>query len=80
MTTEEFDTKVMEIIQNRISERIKGVGADQYVQPDGSQRFESRLITDIIVDALEEVEDLIVYACQLHIRLQTLNSALKTKK
>jgi hypothetical protein len=78
VTTEEFDSHVIETIK-RVSHRVTGIGADQYVQPDGTQRFESRLIADIITDAMEEVEDLIVYSCQLHIRLQTLESALKIK-
>lgn len=79
MKTEEFDHYVVETIK-RVSHRVTGVGAEQYVNPDGTQRFESRLITDILNDAMEEVEDLIVYSCQLHIRLQTLLSALNTKK
>lgn len=52
--------------------RILGPGAEQYDDGSGVQRFEGRPLGAIVQDALEEVDDLIVYACQLRLRVAGL--------
>lgn len=71
MTSEEHATEV-EAIVARLSDRIMGVGMLQYDDGSGLQRFEKRPLGAIVQDALEEIEDLIVYACQLHIRVRQI--------
>ena len=71
MTSEEHATEV-EVIVARLSDRIMGVGMLQYDDGSGLQRFEKRPMEAIVQDALEEIEDLIVYACQLHIRVRQI--------
>ena len=71
MTSEEHATEV-ETIVARLSDRIMGVGMLQYDDGSGLQRFEKRPMEAIVQDALEEIEDLIVYACQLHIRVRQI--------
>lgn len=75
MNSEEFADQVGDIV-TALKHRIVGIGTEQYQQPDGTQRFETRPINQIVVDALEEVDDLIVYAAQLRIRLEILQKSL----
>jgi len=46
-----------------------GPGAEQYDDGSGVQRFEEKPLDGIVADAVEEIDDLIVYLCQLRIRL-----------
>ena len=78
MTSSDLSAEVAGII-TQLSSRIKGPGEESYSEGE-VQRFENRLIDDIFVDALEEIEDLIVYSCQLHIRVEMLRKALLVKK
>jgi hypothetical protein len=71
MTSEEHANQVAEIV-GRLSDRILGVGMLQYDDGSGFQRFEKRPLEAIVQDALEEIEDLVVYACQLHIRVRQI--------
>jgi hypothetical protein len=57
--------------------RITGVGADQYQQPDGSQRFETMPMNDLYAWAEEELLDVGVYAAMLAIRLRRVWAALE---
>lgn len=75
MNSREFADQVTNIV-TALRHRIIGIGTDQYEQPDGTQRFETRPIEQIVIDALEEVDDLIVYAAQLRIRLEDLQRTL----
>lgn len=75
MTSEEHATEVAAIV-GRLSDRIMGVGMLQYDDGSGLQRFEKRPLEAIVQDALEEIEDLIVYACQLHIRVRQVRDAV----
>lgn len=75
MTSEQFADRVARIV-SALKHRIIGIGTQQYEQPDGKQRFETRPMEQIVVDALEEVDDLIVYAAQLRIRLEELQKKL----
>ena len=74
MRSSEYAGEVAEIV-GRLESRIMGVGAEQYDEGD-RQRFESRSLDQIIEDALEEIEDLIAYACQLHIRVRGIRDVL----
>ena len=71
MTSEEHATEVAAIV-GRLSDRIMGVGMLQYDDGSGVQRFEKRPLEAIVQDTLEEIEDLVVYACQLHIRVRRI--------
>lgn len=75
MNSTEFSDQVGNIV-TALKHRIVGIGADQYEQPDGTQRFETRPLEQIVIDALEEVDDLIVYGAQLRIRLEHLQQTL----
>jgi hypothetical protein len=48
------------------------VGAEQYDDGSGVQRFEGRDLGDIVTDAVEEIDDLIVYLCQIRMRVTSL--------
>jgi hypothetical protein len=56
-------------IVGSLTDRILGPGAEQYDDGSGVQRFEKRALGDIRTDAVEEIDDLIVYLCQLRLRL-----------
>jgi hypothetical protein len=60
---------------DRVRSRIGTIGAAQY---DGGERqaFEDKPYEEIIKDAQEEIEDLIAYASQLHIRLEEVKRIL----
>lgn len=75
MTSEQFADHVSRIV-SALKHRIIGIGTQQYTEPDGKQRFENRPLEQIVTDALEEVDDLIVYAAQLRIRLEALQRSL----
>jgi hypothetical protein len=61
---------------NRCVTRILTVGHDQYDQ-GGHQRFEAHSIADVCQMALEEIEDLAVYAAMLHIKLRRTLAAVE---
>lgn len=75
MTSEEYADEVARIVA-RLEDRIMGPGMLQYDNGSGTQRFEGRSLDGIVEDALEEVEDLIAYACQLHIRFRQIRDAV----
>lgn len=75
MTSGEYAAEVANIVA-RLQDRIMGPGMLQYDDGSGSQRFEGRPLDAIVQDGLEEIEDLIAYACQLHIRLRQIRDAV----
>jgi hypothetical protein len=75
MTSEEYAAEVATIV-GRLSDRIMGPGMLQYDDGSGLQRFEKRPMEVIVQDALEEIEDLIAYACQLHIRVRQIRDSV----
>jgi hypothetical protein len=75
MTSEEYATEVATIVE-RLGDRIMGPGMLQYDDGSGLQRFEKRPMEAIVQDALEEIEDLIAYACQLHIRVRQIRDSV----
>ena len=76
MTSREFADHVQRIVES-VRGRILGIGLAQYdLGPEQGQRFETRPLDQIVVDALEEIDDLIVYAAQLRIRLEALQKTI----
>jgi hypothetical protein len=71
VTSEEHADAVAGIVE-ALRGRIVGVGAEQYDDGSGVQRFERRDVEQIRRDAVEEIDDLIVYACQLRLRITGL--------
>jgi hypothetical protein len=71
MTSEEHADAVEAILAS-LRGRIMGVGAEQYDDGSGVQRFEGRDLGDIVTDAVEEIDDLIVYLCQIRLRVVAL--------
>lgn len=71
MTSEEHAVRVAAIVGS-LTDRIMGVGAEQYDDGSGVQRFETKPMGAIVKDAVEEIDDLIVYLCQLRLRLTAL--------
>jgi hypothetical protein len=67
MTSEEYADRI-QIITDRVKSRVL-IQGDQVYSLGNVQRFEEKDTNQIVQDALEEIEDLIAYACQLHIKL-----------
>ena len=63
----------------RVAARIGTIGDAQYSMGE-RQAFEDKPYEEIIKDAQEELEDLIAYASQLHIRLEEVKRILLAKK
>lgn len=72
MTSEEHADAVEGIVAS-LKGRILGVGADQYDDGSGVQRFEGKPLGAIQRDAVEEIDDLIVYLCQIRMRVLSLD-------
>lgn len=64
---------------DRVRSRISTVGDTQYGLGD-RQTFEDKSYEEIITDAQEEIEDLIAYASQLHIRLEEVRRVLLMRR
>jgi len=78
MTSEELADEVGHFIRACRS-RILGVGAEQYDEGNGQQKFETMPLVELVVYAREEAQDLAVYAAMLDIRLKRLEEALREK-
>lgn len=72
MTSEEHADDVQATVES-LRSRILGVGADQYDDGSGVQRFEIKALEHIRGDAIEEIDDLIVYLCQIRMRLSAIS-------
>lgn len=71
MTSEQHADGVQEIVES-LRGRILGVGAEQYDDGSGVQRFERKSLGQIRTDAVEEIDDLIVYLAQIRMRVMGL--------
>jgi hypothetical protein len=69
VVTSEDHAEAVEAIVGSLRGRILGVGAEQYDDGSGVQRFEMKPLEAIVTDAVEEIDDLIVYLCQIRLRL-----------
>jgi hypothetical protein len=76
MTSEELAQEVNSAVRSAMS-RVTGVGAEQYDDGSGVQKFEKLPIGELGVWALEEIDDLIVYAVMLRIRIARIAKAVQ---
>ncbi len=67
MTSEELAETVADTIRATTA-RVLGVGADQYDDGSGTQKFETLAPSELAEWLIEEADDLIVYAIMLRIR------------
>jgi hypothetical protein len=67
VTSEELAQAVTDTIRATTS-RVLGVGADQYDDGSGTQKFETLPPAELAAWLIEEADDLIVYAIMLRIR------------
>jgi len=74
VTSEELAEAVEDAIR-RTRSRVLGVGLEQYDEGD-TQHFERMDLAELLEWALEEVDDLVVYAVMLGIRLRRLQGGL----
>lgn len=59
--------------------RILGVGAEQYEDDNGNQKFETMPLTELVAYAREEAQDLAVYAAMLDIGLKRFEDTLRKR-
>jgi hypothetical protein len=71
MTSDELSAQV-EAFTKRACARVTGVGAQQYDDGTGTQKFETLPIDELFDWTHEELEDIVVYATMLSIRLRRL--------
>lgn len=74
MTSEELAKQIGVTIAN-VQSRILNIGAQQY-DLGQNQKIESKSITQILGEALEELDDLLAYISFTRIRVEQLRSAL----
>lgn len=74
MTSEELASAIRQTLES-VEARIKNVGHQQYSFGD-KQKIETKSVDQILVDALEEVDDLLAYISVIRIRLGQLRSGL----
>jgi hypothetical protein len=74
MTSEELESVIAQTIES-VKHRILNVGDQQYSFGD-KQKIETKTINEVLVDALEEVDDLLVYISVIRIRLDQLRNGL----
>lgn len=74
MTSEELASVIAQTIES-VKHRILNVGDQQYSFGD-KQKIETKTINEVLVDALEEVDDLLVYISVIRIRLDQLRIGL----
>lgn len=75
MTSLELAARVEEAVR-ATTDRVLGVGAEQYDDGSGVQKFERLPLEDLRRWALEEIDDLIVYMVMLRIRIERLEEGL----
>jgi hypothetical protein len=74
MTSEELASVIAQTIES-VKHRILNVGDQQYSFGD-KQKIETKTINEVFTDALEEVDDLLVYISVIRIRLDQLRNGL----
>lgn len=74
MTSEELSKAIQHQLQS-LENRILGVGRDQY-DLGNKQKIELKTVGEILDDALEEIDDLLVYLSYTRIRIQKLRANL----
>jgi hypothetical protein len=74
MTSEELANQVTDCVES-LRDRILGTGDDQYSQGD-QQAIELKSNTQLVTEAIEELDDLIVYAVVLRSRMDNLRLSI----
>jgi hypothetical protein len=74
MTKDELARAIAHTIAN-VESRILNIGAQQYDQ-GAKQKIESKSITQVLDEALEEVDDLLAYISFTRIRVARLRARL----
>jgi hypothetical protein len=75
MTSEQLAKAITHMVKS-LESRIMGVGAEQYDSGD-RQKIEDKSIDQVLDEALEEIDDLLVYLSWARIRTQKLRANLK---
>ena len=75
MTSEQLAKAITHMVKS-LESRIMGVGAEQY-DSGNRQKIEDKSIDQILDEALEEIDDLLVYLSWARIRTQKLRANLK---
>lgn len=74
MNSEELAEEVAEAIESCVK-RVMGVGKEQYEDVAGKQKFEKISLPALLREALEELDDVMVYNVMLRIRMKNLLDA-----
>jgi len=74
MTSQELADAIGDTIKS-LESRIIGIGADQYDFGD-TQKIELKTLPEVAQDALEEIDDLLVYLAFLRISINRLKSTI----
>ena len=77
MTPNQLAEEVASVVE-RAQGRIKGVGADQYHDGSGRQKFENLEISELVEYSIEESLDFVNYGAMLTLRLDDLKAAMET--
>jgi hypothetical protein len=75
MTSEQLAKAITHMVKS-LESRIMGVGAEQY-DSGNKQKIEDKSIDQVLDEALEEIDDLLVYLSWARIRTQKLRANLK---
>jgi hypothetical protein len=76
MTSEELADEVTRAV-TACRARVLGVGADQYDDGSGTQKFETLPLAELRRWMEEEIDDVIVYAVMTRIRLRRMLAVLE---
>jgi hypothetical protein len=74
MTKEQLAKAISHAIRN-VEDRIIGIGAAQYDQGE-KQKIEDKTPSEVLDDAIEELDDLLAYVAWTRIRVQKLRANL----
>jgi hypothetical protein len=75
MTSEQLAKAITHMLKS-LESRIMGVGAEQYDSGD-RQALEDKSVDKVLDEALEEIDDLLVYLSWARIRTQKVRANLK---
>ena len=75
MTSEQLAKAITHMLKS-LESRIMGVGAEQYDSGD-RQALEDKSVDRVLDEALEEIDDLLVYLSWARIRTQKVRANLK---
>lgn len=75
MTSAQLAKAITHMLKS-LESRIMGVGADQY-DSGNKQSIEGKSVDRVLDDALEEIDDLLVYLAWARIRVQKLRANFK---